>query len=114
MLIKLPDPPRAPGLPLWVDESECICGARYRDFRGSGDFATAARELRQQNIGAGDPGGGFRSRRPVLTQMRADKLNEWFQEHYYCGELVREVAAELGRRVLGRSIAELRELVIPF
>jgi hypothetical protein len=80
--------PRAPGT--WVDETECICGAKYRDHRGSYGFAEAAQYIRQRAKDDGDESGGFRSRGPVLWALRVLKLMSWYEEHFMCGSLVGE------------------------
>lgn len=69
----------------WVNETACQCGALYVDFRAYPSFADAADRLRKAAQAAGDDGGGYRSRRPVLWVMRCIKLDAWFQEHYACG-----------------------------
>ena len=92
-LIRMPAPPhtRIAGIRrTWVDESSCICGARYLDFRAGNTFSDAALALRQLAKSQGDDGGGYRSIRPVLTMLRAMKLDAWFLEHYGCVTLLFE------------------------
>lgn len=76
--------PKAPGP--WVDEHACVvCGASYSRHRAFPDFATGAQRLRLAAKAEGDTGGGFRSRRSVLWQMRIAKLEDWFLNHHHCG-----------------------------
>jgi len=70
----------------WVSGERCLgCGEDYGDFRGPLDFAAAADVLRQAAKTAGDDGGGYRSRGPVLWVMRVFKLDAWFLQHMECG-----------------------------
>ncbi len=97
-LIMLPEPPtrKIPGgrRILWVDFTRCTCGGTYAAFRSGATFADASLRLRQAAKAAGDDGGGFRSRRPVLTQLRAIKLEAWFLEHWPCGGLGLELVED--------------------
>lgn len=68
----------------WVDESVCVCGASYAAFKPGITFEAGALALRQLAKGQGDDGGGYRSVRPVLTMMRALKLQSWFEAHFGC------------------------------
>lgn len=77
--------PSSPGP--WVDSRRCaVCGALYDDYRGASDFGEQAQELRGAARSEGDPGGGYRSRGPVLWRMRCAKLTAWYLEHAGCGE----------------------------
>lgn len=76
--------PKAPGP--WVNESTCVvCGASYAAHRAFPGFGEGARRLRQAAKADGDEGGGFRSRRSVLWQMRVAKLEDWYMNHHHCG-----------------------------
>ena len=76
-----PDPPGP-----WVDESACyVCCESYVDYRAGFTFEDAADLLRQVAKGAGDQGGGYRSRGPVLWTLRTMKLTAWYLEHADCG-----------------------------
>lgn len=76
--------PSSPGP--WVDDVECACGARYKDFRA---FASSADAFEQGKIALrsaqeGSPGGVFFSRGPVLWAARVLKLTEWYWSHRWC------------------------------
>lgn len=85
--IAMPKPPcvrRSYRRKEWVTETSCVCGATYAAFKPGVTFEQGALALRQLAKAEGDEGGGFRSVRPVLTMMRALKLQLWFEEHYGC------------------------------
>jgi hypothetical protein len=69
-----------------VDETECACGALYRDFRAYPGWREAADRIRAAARADGDKGAGFRSRGPVLWVMRTIKLERWYMEHAFCRE----------------------------
>jgi hypothetical protein len=74
-IIKTPTPPGP-----WVDEERnLISGQRYKDFRSQCDFREAARRIRAAADQQGIPGGGFRSRGPMLHAMRTCKLEQWYE-----------------------------------
>lgn len=75
--------PTAPGP--WVDEHRCEgCGERYDEYVAGITFDAAAHRLRQAAKAAGDEGGGYRSRGPVLWVMRCMKLEDWYMRHFGC------------------------------
>lgn len=80
---KMPEPP-SPGP--WVDDIECVCGARYKDFRAftSSRDAFAQGQAAVKSAQAENPEGVFLSRGPVLWAARLIKLTEWYSLHRWC------------------------------
>lgn len=70
----------------WLTEHECIaCEEQYKRWHpGVLSFADAVQELRAQAKASGDPGGGFRSRGPVLWRMHCAKMAAWILRHQGC------------------------------
>ena len=84
-LLEKPSPPGP-----WVDEHYCYaCGDSYSRFRSSADFVAASNDLRNEAKDAGDRGGGYHSRGPILWRMRVIKLFDWYTTHLYCEQIPR-------------------------
>lgn len=77
------DPPPHDG----VDFEFCeLCQDRYDDWNAGVTWDDGVDLLRRAAQAAGDDGGGFRSRRPVLWAMRVVKMSRWLWRHRLCQE----------------------------
>lgn len=103
--------PEAPGP--WVDETtNHVTGGRYRDYRSTCDFGRAGHMIRKASEAQGIPGGGYRSRGPILHAMRVCKLGEWYEDalddgYFWHHEAGRPFTADELRE---RDLADLAEL----
>lgn len=79
------EPIRLPALPPWLDLERCEgCGDLYRDHRGAYTWGDACASVRAHAALAGDEGGGYRSKGPVLWALRALKVESWLIAHLGC------------------------------
>jgi hypothetical protein len=79
------EPPEWPPYPSDADDDYCpACDEHYQDFRPGITWDAGVETLRHASVSAGDPGGGFRTRGPVLWAMRALKLALWRERHGWC------------------------------
>ncbi len=77
--------PKRPGW--WVDEKNCdVCGKTYLAHRAPSGNDEALQLVRQANKAAGDDGGGYRSRGPMLWARKILKLEHWYETHMTCGQ----------------------------
>ena len=75
------EPSPLPTLPPHLTETHCLhCKAKYANFRAHPSWTEAANRIRARN----GEGGGWRSRGPVLWEMRVMKMEAWLLAHHDC------------------------------
>lgn len=96
--------PRAPGG--WVNEHECEgCGEKYEEFKVP-RFDRMRFEDAYLAIKESTP---YRSRGPILWEMRRQKLELWYHRHSMCDELLGTSAADYNRAMKGAKKLEAKE-----
>ena len=83
-MVNAPSP--LPKLPDHLTETHCtVCNATYADFRAYPSFTEAANRIRARNK---ESGGGWKSKGPILWEMRVMKMEAWLLAHAECGHVM--------------------------